>query len=886
MQFKEILRVVGLFVLLVIILKGCGKPSANHWSDLVPESTLFILVPEQETTLGQMLSAPYMPWLDDISPAAFQLASTLAEYSDIPVISEAMLLYPDTSNDWQPVWITRRLDGLTNLLAAQYQQEFEQNSYRFNSHTINKLFLSDRIIFIIDIGQYTVLSESSLAIENILRTLNRNNQGARLKNEQLQPGSIIFNTPGLDFWIKQIAQVRYRPYLTGIFDGTSPVSFQFSSGENEPWQWQMSGEISLDIETSTLVNLFSRETASYQLERYIPSNAASFSIFRSDPSQFSPDEIEPATDADLFLQNESRYIRDLKQHLGDEAAFVSFADSGPASSSEFLYLRTIQNPNAIISIFNELESSNIAVRDDNTYFFTSSKLGKLLGSGLNPATDFYVSVYDRVIALAHRKGLAESIGGDAERRRVMFFDDDYSRVRGVFPQQISALFYADVPRFSRYIQPWLYPQNYLGSLTGNFDQLTITTSLQPGGNKLDIKITNFERQQRTRPFREQWVFSLGGAEISGSPVLAGITGSTRNEVIFTTENGSVYVLASDGTVVVQMNTDGSVPVGSPVVYDWYGNNQNVIMQAAGNRVFAWNQNGDLLPNFPVNLNEQITTPLTIMDVTGNGVAEMILATADRTIHILNSRGTAITGWPQNTNSVVRAKPLVSEYNGQVSLFAYAENALHAWNINGQRRNGFPVFMPAQLNGSPVVFGRHLLGAGMDGSLYSVGTVPLFNDGLSASHRSDSLHIQSVPVSNSSLNSTPVVRDLMLRGDEGLFREDLILVQSSNGSLYLYNQHGEVRFAESMGQPGSTLFTPVIDDINSDQRQDIIALSDFGRLYAWDVISSERHLDLPTSSMRYPLITDFLPDGNREIIAQTREGLQAWTIYFTRREASP
>lgn len=885
MQFKEFFRVVGLSFFLAYIFSGCAKPSANHWTEFVPESTLFIVVPEQHTTLEQILSAPFIPWFDDISPAAFQLVSAVIEHSEASIITEALLLYPDTSNDWQPVWITRKVERLTPLLSSRYQREFEQNRYRFRRHAIDKLFLSDRIIFIIDIGQYTVLSESSLALENILRTINGESNAAELFPEQTYPGSIIFNTPSLDFWAKQIAQASYRPYLTGIFDGTKPVSFQFISGENEAWQWQLRGELSLKPEKSKLVELISRETGSYQLERFIPSNAASFAIFRSDPIRISLDDLEATTEADLFFQNESRYLRDLRQHLGNEAAFVSFADSGPASSSEFLYLRTLQNPGAVISLFDELSASNITIKDENTYFFNSQILGRILGSELNPAVDFYVTVFDRVIAIAQRKGLAESIGGDAERRRTVFFDDDYSRIRNSFSQQLSSIFYMDSPRFNNYIQPWLYPQNYFGILAGNFDQMMITTSLQSGSNILDIKITNFERERRTRPFREQWVFPLGGADISGIPVLADITGSARNEVIFSTKNGSVYVLASDGTVIVQMSTDDETPIGSPVVFDWYGNNQNVIMQAAGNRVFAWNRNGDILPNFPVLLNEEITTPLTIMDVTGNGVAEMILTTADRSIHILNARGAAITGWPQNTNTVVRSKPLIREFNGQLSLIAFAENALHAWNINGQRRNGFPVFLPAQINGSPVVYGRHLLGAGMDGSLYSVGTSPLFSEGLSSSHRSDSLHVQSISVSNSSLNSTPLIRDLMLRGEDGLYREDLILVQSSIGSLYLYNTNGELRFVESMGQPGSSVFAPLIDDINSDQRMDIIALSDFGRLYAWDVISAERHLDLPTFSMRYPLISDFFRDGNKEIIAQTREGLQAWTIYFTRRETA-
>ena len=89
----------------------------------------------------------------------------------------------------------------------------------------------------------------------------------------------------------------------------------------------------------------------------------------------------------------------------------------------------------------------------------------------------------------------------------------------------------------------------------------------------------------------------------------------------------------------------------------------------------------------------------------------------------------------------------------------------------------------------------------------------------------------------------------------------------------------------MGQPSSTNFAPVIQDINTDQRNDLIALSDFGRLYAWDILSGERHNDLPTSAMSYPVISDFLGNGRQEIIARTREGLQCWTINYTERMSS-
>ncbi len=832
-----------------------------------------------------MLSTDYMPMFDDISPSAIQLVSNVQENAPSAMQVEAMLLYPDTSNDWQPVWITQKTDGLIGHLTSMFQRDFEQNRYEFLGHTIEKLFFSDRVIFIIEIGNWTVFSESSLAIENMLRTLRGNNAAMNISPEQDTPGSVIFNTPSLDIWAKQIAQVSYRPYLGGILDGASPVNFEFHRADDEQWNWQMRGEMQLRGGRSALLRSISTEPRPFLLDRYVPVNAAAFSIFRALPS-VSFDEFEPDHEVDEYLLANRDVLQVLRQNIGEEVAFVSFADSGPASSSEYLYLRRIQNADLIRMVLDNLDTRNLAIKQENTYYLNSYVLGKLFGSELHPAEDFYIAVYDRVVAIAQRNGLAESVGGDAERRRVMYYDDDYSKVLQSFTEPLSSIFYMDASRFGRFIQPWLYPQNYMSTLLGTMDEFVITTRHISDRSALEFTLTNFERERTERPYREQWVFPLSDdVEISGEPVIADITGSARNEIIFSATNGSTYVLASDGTTVIQVNTeDGDIPVGSPVIYDWYGNNQNVIMQTAGDKVYAWNQNGVLLPNFPVHMNEEITTPLKVMDITGNGVAEMILATADRQVHILNARGQAISGWPQSTNSVVQSKPLVAEIDDVRSLFVFAENTLHGWNINGQRRDDYPVFLSAQMHGSPAIFDRHILGSGLDGSLYSVGPEPLFSDTLSNSHRSNSLHIQSVPVSNSSLNSTPRVESVLLRHEDDFNRDDLILLQSASGSVFLYNRNGELKFTQSLGQPASDSFGPLVTDINNDRREDVIALADFGRFYAWDILSTDRHLELPTSGMRYPLVQDFFGDGNKEIIAQTRDGLRCWTIYFTRREA--
>lgn len=841
------------------------------------------MVPEQNRSVDQMLSQPFTPLMDDITPSAMQLITNVQDQANEQITVDALLFHPSSSNEWHPVWITQTVNGLPGKLTGMYQNEYEQNQYEFKGFTVEKLFFDARILFMVSFDQWTIFSQSSFAIESILRGLTGAEETMELSQNQTAPGSIIMNTETMDEWVQQLSQVLNRPFLQGIFAGASPISFQQNQGESEQFEWQLQGTMQVQDSTSSLVQYLTQPATGFTLDRYIPVNAAGFSIFRVDQQTLQTDDDFEAEELDLYLQSNQGSWHAIQQNLADEVAFVSFANSGPSSSSEFLFLRTISDSSGVRSALDQLTEQEYVIKDGTTYFVNSHLLGKLFGSDIYPINDFYVTVYEGVLAMAQRKGLAESVGGDANRRRVMYYDDGYSTIRNSLPNPLSSIHYINAADFGAYVQPWLFPQNYVSNLLSNLDEFVISTRLEPGTNNVDVRFTSFDQETENYPFTEQWLFPLNEAEISGPPVLANITGSPRNEVIFSTENGYIYALATDGTVILQASTENDIPVGPPVVYDWYGNNQNIIMQAAGNKVYAWNQSGSILPNFPIRLDENITTPLTITDITGNGVAEIILATADRNMHILNARGQEINGWPRATNSVVESKPSIAEINNQQSLFAFSENTLHAWNVNGQLRENFPVFLTSQMQGSPHVYNNSILGSGLDGNLYSIGMSPLFSDLLANLVSQDALTVQSIQVANSSLNTTPSTQETLVTTDTDEFeRKNFIIAQATNGSVFLYDDSGQLEFTQSMGQPSSANFSPVIKDINGDQRDDLIALSDFGRLYAWDILSGERHGDLPTYGMSYPVISDFLGNGRQEIIARTRDGLQCWTINYTER----
>ncbi|MFU8812625.1 MAG: hypothetical protein ACNA78_06625 [Balneolaceae bacterium] len=875
-----------LLVIAALVIGGCSAtPAPSHWSSMVPDEVPYILVPGQGQTMNGLLEAEYMNILDDATPSALQLVNSVEELREFSGALEAMVFYPDLSNQWQPVWILQSGSVSVTELAAPYQQPFEQNRYRFEGRTIHKLFTGSRTLFATTIGDWLLISESSLGIESHLLTALGRRSAIREPQEGFIPGSLIVNISSLDRWVQQIARVTFRPSLIDAFSGGQPAVLRLRHGNEsgDDWQWQYSGTFTFSDSLSVALRGATQAPAEPVLDRYIPFTSAAFSILRIPPRTVAPEQWQIKTDLDRHLADNARQFQDIAEALAPEIAFAAFAASGAESISEYIYVRHLQAPGRLRNALNELAANQLVIQDGTTYLVQSSWLGKLLGSELNPMDSFYISIFRDAAILAQRKGLAESVVSDSQNRRTMFYNDDYMMVRSAQPDDLSSLLYAQARPFVGYLQPWLFPQHHLDALVSNLDLLVLTTRAT-GGNRGELTLTSYQRDLEEVPYLERWLYPLAGATLTGQPATSDINNSGRQEIIFSTENGSIIGLATDGTVVFQTSTTTDRPIGPPVVYDWYGNNQSIILQAAGNKVYAWNAAGTILPNFPMLLGEEITTPLRVMDVTRNGVAEVVVGTANRQLHILDARGRAISGWPQTTNSVLRSTPDITEFDGMRTVFAVAENTLHGWQLNGTRRDGFPVFLDTPIYGNPLVTDRHLLGAGLDGNVYAIGTTPFFPDTLASFVRNDSLQIQTLPITPAGLNAAPSEHRLMVRNEDGdLVRENLILLQGSNGALFLYNRQGELRFTATMGQPASGTVAPTVLDIDRNNRQNVISLADFGRIYAWDLISGNRLFDLPTTGMQYPLIFDFTGDGNHEIVARTRDGIRAWTIFRTRME---
>ncbi len=850
----SIIKKLSFVTLLGCLFCSCNSVQSNEWGYFVPDETPFIILPEQDATLQSALNSQYIPTVVNVSSSSVSLINSsvsLIKQIDStaanPLRLKSILLYPGTNQRLQPIWIVEAPDNFMDNMKEAYARTYAQNKYLFSDVPILKIRMQQQLIFAAQLDDLLLISQSSLGVENAIRVYRGEQPGAYLEHIQMKPGSLIMNTPSLDEWITQQTQVIYSAAIRQSLNGTLPVLLEINQRDrSEDMALDFSGTISLSNQpASPLVEAISSQNRAITLDEYISYDAAAFAIFRLSPSSELPETLPDTTAIDSFFIDNTGEYRELSNSLSAEFAMVMYAESGLQSINEHAFIRKLENPDVLRYQLNTLADKGLLERIEDVYFARSYMLRNLIGSKLCNFSNFYIKLVDDVVIISERRGLAATIASDNRRRQTVIYEPFYEELEETFPGQPSGIVVGGSQLFT-YLKPFLKSDNYIESLTSNFEYLAISTKKE--NDALTFTLSTFNIDSDDETYRENWMFSVEDAELTGRPVFADISGSATKEVIFATESGSVYVLSADGTVVQNLSTDGDQPVGSPVAYNWYDTGQNVILIAAGNKIYAWDESGELLPQFPFVLDENITTPIRITDINNNGLPDILVATANRRLHVLNARGNAVYGWPVTVNSVIRAKPLVSNFKNRLSVIAFASNAIHAWDATGNNLQGFPQFIDASFKGSPVMLDENILGASADGNLYTFG---------------DS---QTINVSSSSLTGTPLVT-----------KERNIAVINTDGSIFLLNINGDLQLTKSMGQSPAPGWVPVITDLNNDGNHEVVALADYGRLYAWDLSSGERLSQLPTAAMSHVYIGDWDGNGLIEIVAQTEEGVQSWTL---------
>ena len=888
----------AVFILLPFLLFACNRTPSNPWTEAIPSSATVLYTFEEGTTLATALNSGTLNFLNEISEANLQLVTEVDNATTAELLLTALFIEPSGANQWSPVWIGKYRRYGASDIAERFKRAFTQNAYQFHGQTIHRLFLQDgSTYFAAQLNDLILVSPNSGALESGIKSYMGKSESMQLPSASEITGSRVFiNYPGFGDFVKQLGAPRFRPLIENAFTGlqTAEVSTHSESeGSSRLTRFSSTIPNSSGADLSVLIRELNGSPATLRMDRYIPSDAAFFGMFTTGRMRSLPYGFEPLTGLDsLLVDNESRISR-ISSALGNQAGFAGFYTLGFSPLEETVYVRQLSDRSAIREELDRLVSDGEGQQTRSFYSFRSHLLAQILGSSITPYQNFVVGLTGDFLVMAPRSGLVQRVINDVERRRVLFFDDEYVSFRSAHPEQLSSFFYIDNQSFRSFIEPYTDPASNAMTYTQFFDVLTFSSRSSSG--EIGIQMDLHQLERTSRPFVDRWYFPLSGARLTGPAVVGNLFQASRNDVVFATDNNRVIAVATDGTEIFTASTGEDTPIGSPVIYDWYANNQKTVLVAAGNKIYGWNNRGQLLPNFPFELPEQITSPLLVADISRSGLPEAIVATADRHLHVLSGRGTSLNGWPRTANSVIRHKPVIESFDGIRSLWAFAENAVLGWNPDGSNRSGFPVFTDAPLMGEPVINNNRIFAGGADGNLYAISREGVFEEELNiltsdSFNGNGSMVVQAVNASDSplfasqALNLRVPVTDEAEEDENGetepssrLEQMSVIAAYSQNGSVFLYSLDGRLRFTRSMGQPASEYASLIITDLNRDNRQELIAVTRFGRMYAWTVETASSYDGLPTTAIRYPAASRLGSDGLINIIGGTRDGIRTWAV---------
>jgi hypothetical protein len=860
---------LALFVLVsFFFFISCSHSKKYPWTQAIPKKSAFIIVPAEGTDVQTAVQSKYISTLEQFGSPALQQITRIDSAASRSMSLKGIDLFAGTHQKLQVLWFVKAPEDFEDTLIHRFTPSFLNNHYRFHDHKILTLHIKNQEIFASRLHNLYLLSTSSRAVEQSILAYKGKKNRIMLDDINIGPSSLIMNTSEIDNWFARVGKVKEQKYIKNLLNGASPILFKLTSKKNKNIIEGITGQVTLHPDkASQLVKAVSNANKPLSLDQYVSAEAAGFAVLRSPAASF-PKTLPDTTDADRYLMKHKKTYNKLDSTLDSEFGLEMFANSGFQSTSEYLFLRKLKDTDSFQQQLANLSKDSVITQvDSTTYYVQSNSLATLLASKLCGFKNFYLSNVDGVAVIAARKGLINKVDFDHEQHQTIQYEGYYQQMKSSFPAKVSGLLVAG-PKLKTFLKPLVSNSKYVNQIFSQFKYIGLTTHLDSTQKHLTLNLATFNGKQPKQPYHENWLYSLSDISLSGHPVFGNLGGSPNKEVVFATKNDKVFVLASDGTLVQQFTTDEDTPVGSPVIYDWYGTGHNVILIAAGNKIYGWNMNGDALPQFPISFKYKITSPLVVSDVNHDRNPDAIVATENRKLHIINGNGKHLSGWPVKTNVPIKTAPYAGYFQGQPAIVAFSGNAVNAWNTHGNSLHGFPLFAKAKLQGSPVKFKKAILGNGSDGLLYAAGNNIPFADSLNVYHRSDSstTNLMAIRISSQALHGTPDTY------------KDNILTSNRSGTLYLLDNVGHLQQTEHVGGSLSSIWSPEINDVNGDRIPDITALAQTGRLYAWQIGNGKQLNALPKTEMNNIHIGDLQGDGLKEVVGLTSDGLKCWTIY--------
>jgi hypothetical protein len=128
-------------------------------------------------------------------------------------------------------------------------------------------------------------------------------------------------------------------------------------------------------------------------------------------------------------------------------------------------------------------------------------------------------------------------------------------------------------------------------------------------------------------------------------------------------------------------------------------------EASRGYLYVWHLNGELYPNFPINLKMDSNSSPTLADLDNDGRVDIIVGDDAGFLHVFTLDGSELPGFPRLAGDRIESSPTVVDLDGDNTLdilVGAADGYVYAWNAVGDVRLGWPVATKGEVSASVAV----------------------------------------------------------------------------------------------------------------------------------------------------------------------------------------
>lgn len=818
-------------------LGSCHLWTRTHWTDTLPATSPLVIIPNTHGSVGELLERDYVVWLDLLTPGRMSDIRAFGLDSLGIRTVHAVAVMPSGARSWSPLWVMD-IPG-----SGPFRLPEPTQRYRFGRHDVHTYAIGDGRITAAVVDRTLLMSDNSQAVEDALTAAGSRGSGFPLTSRQPTPGSILVQASMLHQIAALETVVEAHPAMRAALAGLPALELEVVLPD------RVRGTMGIDpTRLSPWMRGLTGEATAAILDSYVPADAVIAAEWA-----LMPDPTNDPLLAPLRL-------------TFDAAVGYTGIPSGDG-----IWIRILRDPSGAEEALQSLVRIGSALTERDLYRITDADLTAHITGGLSASASMWARVSGNALYLAENPGAIARVIADRSRDRILANDDMYRTVREAMPPPWSGFVFVREAGLIPFLQPWLQPDHRLPTYTSTFDVAALAFR-GDGLRSADIRLRLFRFPNTSKAVVDGWSTNLDGFGTSGPPTLADITGDGRHDVVVTTTGGRLYTFGSDGVELFNAGMEVESVMGAPDVVDWYGNGDPVVMQGADDRIYAWQRTGALLPQFPLTVGSRLSAPIGFADPTGRNQLELLVATADKSVTRLDRRGQPLAGWPQPMADIATEPPYLGRLWNRRLVVAYADDQLYAWDLNGVLQAGFPVELPSPGTGRLIVADDHLLVGTLGGDIVAIGPSGYFK-GPEARPLRNGLTMQRIRTAGQSMR---------LSEPDG----DRIGAVGQEGQIRVYDRAGQLVFADELFVTMSTS-EPVWVDLNQDAQAELVAVSVYGRVYAWDIANRNKLGSLPAITTYDPAFsTSFGPDALPYMVSDTPTGIRVWRLQGTVSPADP